>query len=161
MANYGGDMIANLMHLPEAPALPEGIRIKHAFAGDKREILTFVQQHFRQCWVDETEFALMQKPIQCFVATDRGRLLGFACYDVSAKGFFGPIGVLDETRGNHVGAALLIRTLEAMREAGYAYAVIGWVDEAIAPFYEKTVHAKYIDGGEPENSIYGNYISML
>ena len=63
------------------------------------------------------------------------------------------------TRGSGIGEALLLRCLHSMREAGYAYAVIGWVDEAAA-FYRKTVNAEYIPGGTPENSVYSNLISL-
>lgn len=41
------------------------------------------------------------------------------------KVFWGPIGVLQESRGEDIGQALLIRTLTAMREYGYGYAIIG------------------------------------
>ena len=46
-----------------------------------------------------------------------------------------------------------------MREYGYAYAIIGWVDDA-EMFYRKVVGAEFIKGGEPENSIYCNMIEM-
>ncbi|MBP3886656.1 MAG: GNAT family N-acetyltransferase [Cellulosilyticum sp.] len=86
-------------------------------------------------------------------------IIGFACYDASAKGFFGPIGVLPETRKKNVGTALLLHTFEAMRAFGYGYAIIGWVSDA-EQFYRKTVGAEYIKGGEPENSIYSNLVFM-
>ena len=44
-----------------------------------------------------------------------------------------------------------------MRDAGYGYAVIGWVGDA-ANFYRKTVGAQFIPGGEPENTVYANMI---
>ena len=48
-----------------------------------------------------------------FIATEEGKIIGFACYDASAKGFFDPIGVLPETRKKNVGTALLLHTFEA------------------------------------------------
>ena len=54
-----------------------------------------------------------------------------------------------------VGTALLLRTLTCMREEGYGYAIIGWVDDA-EQFYRKTVNAEWIPGGEPENTVYSN-----
>lgn len=74
-------------------------------------------------------------------------------------GFFGPIGIDASCRGRNVGKALLIRTLNAMKEYGYAYAVIGWVSSA-EHFYRKTVGAEFIPGGNPENSIYSNKITL-
>lgn len=154
-----GDMLVNLSTLPAYIAYPETVKIKRAFPGDKAVILDFIRTHFQENWKNEAEYALMQNPPACFVATENGRLLGFACYDASAKGFFGPIGISAEERGRHIGSALLLHTLKAMHSAGYGYAVIGWVDGPEA-FYEKTVHAVKIPGGEPENSVYSRFIFM-
>lgn len=65
--------------------------------------------------------------------------MGFTCYDTSAKGFFGAIGVLPSERGKNIGTLLLLRTSVAMRE--YGYAMIGWVNEA-EQFYRKTIAAE-------------------
>ena len=154
----GCDMIVNLQNLPEVKTGSE-IKLKRAFVGDKEEILSFVEAHFQKNWVYEVEHALMAEPSKCFIATEDGKLLGFACYDSSAKGFFGPIGVLPERRGQNIGQALLVRTLESMKEFGYGYAIIGWVSEA-EQFYRKTVGAEHIKGGNPENSIYSNLVFM-
>ena len=59
----------------------------------------------------------------------------------------------------NVGQSLLLRTLYAMKEYGYGYAVIGWVGDA-EMFYRKTVDAEFIKGGNPENSVYSNMIFM-
>ena len=154
----GKDMIVNLYRLPQVQIRPD-IRIKRAFIGDKEEILAFVEAHFRKNWVYEVEHALMEPVSKCFIATENGRLLGFACFDSSAKGFFGPIGVLPDRRGDGIGQALLIRALTAMKEYGYGYAIIGWVSDA-EMFYRKTVGAEFIKDGNPENSVYSNLIFM-
>lgn len=154
-----GDMLVNLTTLPQLPSLPAGIKLKRAFPGDKNIILDFIKNNFQESWRNEAEYALMQNPPACFVATENGKLLGFACYDASAKGFFGPIGVLPSERGKGIGAALLIHTLKAMRAAGYGYSIIGWVDGP-EEFYEKVVNAQAIVGGEPQNSVYSRYIFM-
>lgn len=154
----GGDMIVNLHNLPTIE-ISENIKIKRAFVGDKELILSFVEENFQKNWVYEVEHALMDEMSKCFIATENGKILGFACYDSSAKGFFGPIGVLPERRGEHIGQKLLVRTLNAMWEYGYGYAIIGWVSEA-EHFYRKTVGAEYIMGGNPENSVYSNLVSM-
>ena len=54
-------------------------------------------------------------------------------------GFFGPTGVDESVRGQGVGEALLFATLRGMREAGYAYAVIG--DPGPVEFYMKRLDA--------------------
>ncbi len=153
----GGDMIAGLYRLPDETDTA-GTRIVRAFVGDKPEILGFVRTHFPH-WEGEIEHSLLQETPKCFLAVQDGRIVGVAAFDASARGFFGPIGVDGSCRGQGLGRALLLRTLHAMREYGYAYAVIGWVDEA-AEFYRKTVGAEFIPGGEPEHSVYSNKISL-
>ena len=154
----GGDMIVGLYNLPKVE-ISESIKIRRAFVGDKEEILGFVKKHFYQNWTYEVEHALMEPVPKCFLAIENGRILGFACFDSSARGFFGPIGVDPERRGKNIGKMLLIKTLESMREYGYAYGIIGWVYEA-EQFYRKTVGAEFIKGGNPENSVYSNMIFM-
>ena len=156
---YSGDMIVNLTTLDYSFELEDGVKLKRAFPADKSRILEFVGKHFSQNWVNETEYALMQNPPCCFIATREGELIGFACYDASAKGFFGPTGLSESERRHGMGRALLMRTLAAMREAGYGYAIIGWVGDA-AGFYEKCASARYIEGGEPQNSVYSRFIFM-
>lgn len=158
MLHGGGDMLVNLSTLPQIPSLSPEYRIVRAIPGDRATILAFVRANFRACWVEEAEYALHQNPVSCFVALSGNEIVGFACHDVAGKGFFGPIGVLERTRGSHVGAALLVRTLNAMLEAGYGYGIIGWVEPDVAPFYEKTVNAVYIPGGTPNNSVFARYI---
>jgi GNAT superfamily N-acetyltransferase len=62
---------------------------------------------------------------------------------------FGPTGTDEKARGLGVGAALLVASLAAMREAGYAYAVIGGVGEHVSGFYQKVVAAVEIADSEP------------
>lgn len=154
----GGDMIVSLYNLPEIK-VNGNIKIKRAFVGDKDIILDFVGKYFRKNWVYEVEHSLMEEVSKCFVATEDGKIIGFACYDSSAKGFFGPIGVEPTRRGENIGQALLVRTLSSMKEYGYGYAIIGWVSEA-EMFYRQTVGAEFIKGGSPENSVYSNLVFM-
>ncbi|HIV91687.1 MAG TPA: GNAT family N-acetyltransferase [Candidatus Eisenbergiella stercoravium] len=155
----GHDMIVNLKNIEYHPPEDPGLKIKRAFAGDKEIILRFVRENFSESWAGEAECAILQAPSQCFIATEQGKVLGFACFDVSAKGFFGPIGVLESERGRQIGKYLLLKTLDAMRSAGYGYAIIGWVGDAEG-FYRKTVHAEVIPDSSPENSVYANLVRM-
>ncbi len=81
-------------------------------------------------------------------------LLGFACHDATAKGFFGPTAVAEAERGKGIGEALLFATLRGMREAGYAYAIIGGVGPV--DFYRKHLDVVVIPGSDP-----GIYRGML
>jgi len=85
--------------------------------------------------------------LSCFIAVQDGKIIGFACYDVTAKGFFGPTGVTAEARGQGVGRALLLATLHGLAEMGYAYAIIGGAGPV--DFYRKAVGAIEIEGSEP------------
>lgn len=152
-------MITNLMQLPPMPEVDKSIKLKRAMAADKKVILDFVRTHFEEGWAGEAECALFSTPSKCFIATKEGVLVGFACYDATARGYFGPIGVLSSERGTGVGTALMIKTLEAMRDYGYVYGIIGWVDDA-AQFYKKCLGAEFIKGGEIENTIYSQLVWM-
>jgi predicted N-acetyltransferase YhbS len=76
-----------------------------------------------------------------------GRVVGFACHDATCRNFFGPTGVAPEARKGGVGTGLLFACLEAMREQGFGYAIIGGVGPA--DYYAKTVGAVPIAGSEP------------
>lgn len=80
--------------------------------------------------------------------------MGFACYDATMKGFFGPTGVDERERGQGVGKMLFLHTLHLMRTDGYGYAAIGGAGPT--GFYEKAAGAIPIPGSEP-----GVYKGML
>lgn len=146
------DMLVNLSRIPQQNTV-DGVQIVRVQPPDRLILLSFVGKHFSQGWVSECGLALSFLPGRCFAAVRDGKPVGFACYDTTAKGFFGPIGVAETERGKGVGAALLIACLSAMREEGYGYAVIGWCDEAEA-FYRKTVGAVPIPDSAPRQSVY-------
>jgi GNAT superfamily N-acetyltransferase len=156
------DMLVKLYKLDDAQTftqIPEGVTIKRAFITDKDAIIAFKKEIPDEAGFPyECEFALMQNPPTCFIAVKGGELVGVACYDASAKGFAGPMGVREDVRGIGIGKALLLRILFAMKESGYAYAILGWPAGKAVGFYEKTVNAVPIDGAAPQNSIYRNMI---
>ena len=147
------DMLVNLQHLPECES-PNGIQIIRVLPPDRHRVLAWVRDLFGESWESECAVALSAQPNTCFIARKDGVCIGFACYDATARGFFGPIGVDESTRGAGVGRALLILCLQAMCEAGYGYAVIGWCDEA-AGFYQRAAGAIPIPDSAPEQSVYG------
>ncbi|MCQ2982947.1 MAG: GNAT family N-acetyltransferase [Treponemataceae bacterium] len=148
-----GDMICNLNNLPAWELKPQ-YKMKRVFPGEKDLVLKFIEENFDKPWVYEAEHAIMQEPVKCFIVTENSTIVGFACYDSSARGYFGPIGVSKDKRGEGLGEALTLRTLQAMYEYGYGYAIIGWVGPA--KFYEKVCGATFIPGGEPQNTVYRN-----
>ncbi len=102
--------------------------------------------------MDEVKCAFSNNPVSCYIATWDKKIIGFACYDATARDFFGPTGVLESQRNQGVGRALLLKSLASMEEMGYAYAIIGWPAQSAIPFYEKCVGAVMID--DPGSGVY-------
>lgn len=148
-------MLVRLYALPSleravAAIAAHEVVVKRAIAPDKPAVMDWVRSHFVSS-AAEVETAFAQVPATCFVALHRGGIVGFACYDVTAKNFFGPEGVDARMRGKGIGRALLLSALYAQRAAGYAYAIIGGVGPA--DFYASCVGATSIEGSTP--GIYG------
>lgn len=157
------DMLVKLFHLNspnelENALLSEGIRIKRALAPDKSKIEEFAKTSANENYSDEVSVALTNVPATCYIATKGKKLVGFACFEVTAKNFFGPMAVLEEYRKKGIGKALLLKSLVSMREMGYAYAIIGWPTKSAIPFYEKTVNAILID--EISSGLYKQMIEI-
>lgn len=117
------------------------IEIKRAAADDKDDVRMFVLRNFSARWANQVAASFTGDCITCFVAKVLGKTVGFACYDVKAKGFFGPLGVAADFRTRGVGSALTGAVLAQMQAEHYAYAIIGGVGEA-QRFYEKLFDAQ-------------------
>jgi len=146
------DMLVKLYDLPDPSAafaqlLKQGIQIRRALAPEKHKIVAWARKNFSEAWASEAEIAFARQPISCFIAVKESRIVGFACHDVTCRNFFGPTGVEPEARKNGIGTGLLFACLEAMRQQGFAYAIVG----AVGPtaYYSKIVGAVAIDGSEP------------
>ena len=145
------DMLVRLYDLPDSRELYEsmagqGITLRRARAFEKHTVAAFARG-FSEKWQSEVEVALTRQPVACFIATRDKQILGFACYDTTMKGFFGPTGVAETARGLGLGKALLFKALEALRDTGHAYAIIGGVGPR--EFYAKACGAIEIPGSDP------------
>lgn len=152
------DMLVRLYAIPSAEgALADcarhGVTIRRGLPPERHTVGDWVRAHFPSA-VAEVETAFAQVPIRCFIAMRNAEIVGFACYDVTCRNFFGPEGVAAPERGHGIGRALLLCALHAQRARGYAYAIIGGVGPV--EFYEKTVGATAIPGSTP-----GIYAGML
>jgi predicted GNAT family acetyltransferase len=159
-----GDMLVKLYELPELnSALEEarknGIVIKRPIGPEKYFVVEWVRSKFGNHWVSETDMTFSNKPISSFIAIDEktNKIVGFACYDATVRGFFGPTGVDEEYRGKGIGKALLLACLHDMFNVGYAYAIIG--DPGPIEYYKKTVNAIEIEGSYP--GIYKNMVREI
>jgi GNAT superfamily N-acetyltransferase len=153
------DMLVKLYALPETDAelthlRTHGVDVRRSIAPEKHLVVRWVREQFNETWASECEVAFAHVPIGCVIAVQENRLLGFACYDATAKGFFGPTGVASDARRQGIGKALLMAALQAMRAEGYGYAIIG----AAGPtdYYAKAVGATPIEDSSP-----GVYRGML
>jgi GNAT superfamily N-acetyltransferase len=147
------DMLVKLYNLPnEIPNIEKlkeaGIEIKRALPVDKHIIVSYVKNTFSEGWASECDVSLSNMPVTCFVAVKDKNIIGFACYNATCLDFFGPAGVTEGFRNKGIGKVLLFKCLLSMREEGYAYAIIGWVEDAIE-FYKKTVNAIVIEDSFP------------
>jgi GNAT superfamily N-acetyltransferase len=142
------DLLVKLYELPAAePVGAAGVTVRRAMAYEKHVVVGWVRARFGEAWASECEVAFANQPISCQVATQQGEILGFACYDATARGLFGPIGVAENMRRRGIGRALLLHTLRAMSAMGYAYAIVGGAGDA--DFYARTVGATEIPGSTP------------
>lgn len=147
------DMLVKLYDLPEismealAQIEHRGIVIRRAMAPEKHLVVQWVRETFGHTWGNETDIAFGNQPISCFIAVDNKQIVGFACYEVTARNFFGPTGVAPSHRGLGLGKILFLKALYALREMGYAYAIIGGVGPSA--FYTKIAGAVEIPSSTP------------
>jgi len=142
------DLLVNLLKLPPSEDIStQGFNVRRAQPFEITPVRNFVAENFSTSWADEMSVGFAHQPISVFVATIDRELVGFAAYECTRRGFFGPTGVIAAVQGKGIGKALLLASLEALREMGYVYAFIG----AAGPvrFYQKTVGAIIIPDSEP------------
>ena len=132
----------------------EGIIFRRAISPEKSLVVEWVKETFGEYWASEADVAFSRQPVSCWLAQRENNILGFACYESTARNFFGPTGTKEEERGKGIGKILLIKALNSMKEMGYGYAIIGGVGPE--EYYKKVVNARVIEGSE--KSIYENLI---
>lgn len=153
------DMLVRLYDLPDpgpvyAATAAAGFQLRRARAFELHTVAEFVRKNFSAKWVSEVGVALARQPVACFIATRDGQIHGFACYDTTMRGFFGPTGVAESARGAGLGKGLLFLSLAALHAEGHAYAFIGGVGPR--EFYAKACGAIEIPGSNP--GIYGDLL---
>jgi ribosomal protein S18 acetylase RimI-like enzyme len=154
-----GDMLVSLLQLPdnsqELAKLREiGITIRKVQPMELSILARFVTATFGEGWTDQALNGFAHQPPTCYIATHNKKIIGFAAYECTCRNFFGPTGVHPDFRSKGIGQALLIACMHAMRELGYAYAVIG--SAGPVDFYARHVGAIPIPDSTP-----GIYTDML
>ena len=146
------DMLVNLLKLaPLEPVLAElrraGVVVRRAQPHEMTPVREFVLANFERGWADEISVGYGNKPVSVLIALRDGRVVGFAAYECTRRGFFGPTGVVESERGRGVGRALLLACLWGLREMGYVYGIIGGAGPV--DFYERAVGATVIPDSQP------------
>ena len=150
------DLLVKLYELPPleerlARLSASGIVVRRPIGCENYQVIRWIAEHFGEGWAGEAENAFFLQPKGVFIAVKtvngKSSMVGFACYDATVKGFFGPTGVLKSERGQGIGAALLLATLHGMHDMGYGYAVIGGAGPV--DFYKKICGATVIEGSSP------------
>lgn len=118
----------------------EGIVVQRASDSDISATAAFVLQTFSRGWQIEVEEARRFSLPPLNVAIYREQVVGFAAYDVTGYGRFGPTGTRPDLRQRGIGGALLKMCLQQMYERGDSMAEIAWAGPVA--FYAKEVGAR-------------------
>ena len=156
------DMLIKLYDLEDdwsfmAVQREQGIAIRKPIGPEAHIIVKWVSDQFGAGWASEAEAALSNRPRSCFTAVEGLMIVGFACYDATALGFFGPIGVAASHRRKGIGAALMTACLLDMKLKGYGYAVVGGVQDT--DYYRKNAKALEIPDSSP--GIYNKTLKII
>lgn len=159
-----GDMLVKLYSLPEDDGTEnelkkQGIHVVRVLSPDKNTVLSFIRENFSEGWASETEAGFYNSPVTVFAAVHEGKVVGFAAYDATAKGYFGPTGVHPDYRRKGIGKVLMMKCFHAMREYGYGYAIIGWAGESAKHLYAKYAGAVEIPDSHP--GVYSRMIKVI
>jgi hypothetical protein len=153
------DLLVNLLKLPPLDAAVQkianaGFVVRRAQPFEITPLRLFIETNFSSAWADEVSVGFASKPVSVFIATREHEIVGFAAYECTRRGFFGPTGVTKNSQGWGAGTALLLACLWGLRELGYVYGIIGRAGPI--EFYEKTVGAMVIPDSDP-----GIYVNLL
>ncbi len=147
MASDSKDMLVDL-YQPIIKEIENKYEIKRVLSPNSDKVLDFIDTHFSKGWKSEAKAGLYKNNPTCFISVDGDKIIGFACYDATAKAYFGPTGVDEVYRGQGIGKSLLLKCLVHMKYDGYGYAIIGGVEPKNWIFYEKVCGATPIENSK-------------
>ncbi|WP_430811244.1 MULTISPECIES: GNAT family N-acetyltransferase [unclassified Carboxylicivirga] len=106
----------------------ENIEVRRANPDDKQAVLDFIKDEW-QLWSNEVEMAFANAVPSIHIALLKGEVKAFSAHNANNKGtgWFGPMGTHPDLRGKGMGAILLKRCLQDMKNMGLSHSVIPWV----------------------------------
>lgn len=130
-------------------SIPSGFEIRRPMASEGISLQMWISENFSEGWASEILPGISRIPSSVFVAVDNSSMspAGFCCWDCTALGFLGPVGVAEAHKGKGLGQALVLSVLHAMAEQGYGYAAVG--DAGPVQFFRKVCDAVEIPGSSP------------
>ena len=128
-----------------APALEERLAglevvVRRVETEDRPTLDAYLAENWSASWRVEMLETLDADPPTGFIALRGPEIVAFAAYGVARPSWFGPTGTNESERGRGIGAALLLRCLDALRAAGHPRAEICWTN--VWPFYAKVADAR-------------------
>lgn len=134
------DMLVKLYELEDDWSFVEkqagkGVTIRKPIGPEKQLLIDWVKKTFNPVWASEIDVALSNQPLTTFIAVKDRKFVGFCCYDATARGFVGPLGVDEEHRSGGTGSAVYLACLLDMKHAGYGYGVLGMITEDMFSYY--------------------------
>jgi mycothiol synthase len=109
--------------------LSEGIEVRALNRSDILDYLNFQDKNMPGPWLEDARRNLVDltrgavDSWGCFIAVDKGKIIGFCQHEGS---HFGPFGVMDEYQGRGIGSVLLSKTLDNMKTMGFHCAWVLW-----------------------------------
>jgi mycothiol synthase len=117
-----------------------GITARRANNADIPSTAAFALQTFGRGWQLEVEETRRFPPLPLNIALYQDQIVGFAAYDVTGYGRFGPTGTRPDMRQRGIGGALLKMCMQQMYDRGDITADISWAGPVA--FYTKEVGAQ-------------------
>jgi len=116
------------MSAKELTLKADNIEVRRARPADKQAILDFIKDEWA-LWSNEVEMAFKDEQPSIHIALLNGEVKAFSAHNANNKGtgWFGPMGTHPDLRGKGMGAILLKRCLQDMKEMGLSHSIIPWV----------------------------------
>lgn len=116
------------------------ITFKRADYNDQNAVREFMRKYF-PVWEAEVKNTFNSLPISIHLALKDEKIVAFSAHNANnfGTGWFGPMGTIEEYRGQGLGAVLLKRCLQDIKEWELNEAIIPWVRPI--RFYAREVNA--------------------